>query len=246
MGTAAFLDDKERAMEKDRGIQRHFDRIARRYDLANSLLSFGLHSRWRRLAVKQLSLRRGNMVLDLCGGTADLAIRASRHIAPEGNVTVCDVSSAMMHVGREKVNRSGYRESISWVQGNAEMLPLSDDAFDAVIVGFGVRNLVHLERAFGEMFRVLRPGGRLMILELSYPRTGWLRCLHQLYSLKLMPLAGRVVAGSSEPYRYLARSVRDFPAPETLKATLEATGFVHVAFRRLNDGVAVVYLAAKT
>lgn len=185
------------------------------------------------------------MVLDLCGGTADLAIRAARHIAPEGHVTVCDTSRAMMRVGRTKVNRSGYRESVSYVQGDAETLPLPDNTFDAVMVGFGVRNLAHLEHGLREIIRVLKNGGKLMILEFSVPKTKWIRHLYTFYSFNVMPLAGKAVTGALAPFKYLAESICVFPAPEALTATLEASGFAHVTLQRLNNGIVVVYLATK-
>ena len=233
------------AADKRRLVGQHFEKIARRYDLADALLSFGLHFLWRRSAIRRLALKRGDNVLDLCGGTADLALRAARSVTPGGTVTVCDISRAMMLEGRQKASRSGYRETVSCVQGDAEMLPLPGNTFDAVTVGFGVRNLVHLERGLREIFRVLKCGGKLMILEFSVPRTGWIRHLYNLYSFSVMPFAGKVVTGSAEPFKYLAESIRVFPAPEALKATLEASGFAHVTFQRLNNGIVVVYLATR-
>ncbi len=233
------------AAEKRRLVDRHFDAIARRYVLADALLSFGLDQRWRRLAVRRLALKNGDRVLDLAGGTADLALLAARETAPAGSVTVCDINMAMMRAGLRRASRSRHRERLLWAQGDAESLCFPAETFDAVIVGFGVRNFVHLERGLEEMARVLKRGGRLMILEFSVPKTPWLRSLHELYSFKVMPVVGEIVTGTAAPFRYLAESIRVFPAPEALKARLEASGFTHVAFERLTDGIVVVYLAER-
>jgi demethylmenaquinone methyltransferase/2-methoxy-6-polyprenyl-1,4-benzoquinol methylase len=231
--------------DKRRLVGGHFDEIAPRYDLADAVLSFGLHHHWRKRAIRRLALKRGERVLDLCGGTADLAVLAAGRILPEGTVAVCDVNRAMMRAGRSKVNRSGHRDAIFWVQGDAENLCFRDGAFDAVTVGFGVRNIVHLEPALGEMFRVLGGGGRLMILEFSVPRARWIRRLYEFYSFRIIPVAGKALTGTAEPYRYLTESIRAFPAPAALKSALEAAGFVNVSFRSLTAGVVTAYLCEK-
>jgi len=231
--------------DKRRLVDQQFDAIARRYDLADRLLSFGLDSLWRRLAVRRLAPNKGDRVLDLCGGTADLAILAARDVAPEGTVTICDINSAMMKIGQEKAKRSRHKKSILWVRGDAETMCFADNTFDAVTVGFGVRNFVHLERGIGEIFRVLKNGGKFMILEFSVPRSGWIKSLYESYSFKVMPFVGKLVTDTAEPFKYLAESIRVFPAPEAVKATLEALGFKRVTFQRLTDGIAVVYLGEK-
>ena len=230
---------------KRRLVDRQFDAIARRYDLADILLSFGLDSLWRRLAVRRLAPKRGDRVLDLCGGTADLAILAAREVTPGGTVTVCDINSAMMKMGQEKVSRFRLEEAILWVRGDAETMSFADNSFDSVMVGLGVRNLVYLERGLGEMFRVLKKGGKLMIFEFSVPRSRLIKRLYESYSFRVMPLVGRLVTGTAEPFKYLAESIRAFPAPEAVKATMESLGFTRVTFQRLTDGIAVVYLGEK-
>ena len=231
--------------EKRRLVGRQFDAIAHRYDLADALLSFGLDSLWRKLAVRRLAPRMGDRVLDLCGGTGDLAILAARGVAPEGSVTICDINSAMMRMGRKKVNRSGLAKTISWVRADAETMCFADNSFDSVMVGLGVRNLVRLEQGLGEILRVLKKGGKLMILEFSVPRSRRISGLYGAYSFRVMPLLGRLVTGTAEPFKYLAESIRVFPAPDEIKATLEALGFTRVTFERLADGIAVVYLGEK-
>lgn len=233
------------AADKRRLVDRHFETIAPRYVLADAILSFGLDSRWRKRAVQRLALKPGDKVLDLCGGTADFAVLAAGRVAPEGTVTVCDISRAMMLAGRPRVERSHHERNILWVQGDAENLGFPDGTFDAVTVGFGVRNLVHLERGLTEMFRVLKHDGKLAILEFSVPKTRWIRGLYEQYSFRIMPRAGKVITGTSAPFRYLAESIRVFPTPERVKAMLEESGFSRVTIRRLTDGIAVVYLATK-
>ena len=232
--------------ENRRLVDQHFETIARRYDLANTLLSLGLDHRWRKFAIRRLALKRGECVLDLCGGTAALAAHAARDVAPDGRVTVCDLSMAMMRAGLPRVKRGGHTQIVQWIQGDAEKLGFPDGTFDAVMVGFGVRNLVHLERGLKEMCRVLRRGGRLMLLEFSVPEAAWFRNLYGLYSFALMPIAGKAITGASAPFRYLAESIRVFPTPEVLKATLETSGFRQVMFWRLNMGIVAVYLATRS
>jgi demethylmenaquinone methyltransferase / 2-methoxy-6-polyprenyl-1,4-benzoquinol methylase len=233
------------AAEKRRLVDRHFDAIARRYVLADALLSFGLDRMWRHRAVRRLALKRGERVLDVAGGTADLALLAAREAAPEGTVTICDINMAMMRAGLHRARRCRHRERLLWAQGDAERMPFPSETFDAVTVGFGVRNFVHLERGLAEMARVLKKGGRLMILEFSVPKTRRLRTLYELYSVKVMPVVGKIVTGTAEPFKYLAESIRVFPAPEVLCARLEDAGFTNVDFERLTDGIAVVYLAER-
>ncbi len=233
------------ADEKRKLVDEQFDAIARTYDLADALLSLGLHFLWKRITIRMLSLQQGDRVLDVCGGTADLAILAAKKIGEKGRVTVFDINDSMVEVGREKANRSGGRDRIDFIQGDAESLCFPAGVFDAVTVGFGVRNLVHLESGLREIFRVLKPGGRLAILEFSVPKLSWFRRLYELYSFRVMPAAAKWICGTGGPFVYLAESIRVFPPPEQLSEALTGTGFSTAKFRRLNNGIAVVYLARK-
>lgn len=231
--------------EKVKLVNQHFSTIAGRYDLMNSILSFGLHQSWKKTAVQMLELKAGNQVIDVCGGTADLALLAAREIGPSGIVIVYDINRPMLEAGRQKVTPLHPSDSICWVQGNAEEISCKDRYFDAAMVGFGIRNLANMEKGLREMYRVLKPGGKMICLEFSKPSSFWFRLLYDLYSFTIMPLAGRIFAGSREAYTYLFESIRIFPSPEEISALLEKIGFSQVTFRRLTLGVAVIHLGVK-
>jgi len=233
------------AAAKGRLVRQHFDTVARKYDLMNTLLSCGLHHLWKRAAVRMMELKPGMRVLDVCGGTADLALRAARAVGDTGNVIVYDINWAMMAAGRPKAAGSVLARRIGYIQGDAERLSCPDASFDAAMVGFGIRNLTRPAVGFKEMFRVLKPGGTMMCLEFSRPKTPWFRRLYDFYSFYVMPLIGRIMAGSGEAYTYLPESIRMFSQPEELSAVLTGIGFTRVRYRRLTDGIAVIYLGVK-
>jgi demethylmenaquinone methyltransferase/2-methoxy-6-polyprenyl-1,4-benzoquinol methylase len=232
------------AAEKARLVKEHFDRVARRYDLANTLLSFGLHHLWKRTAVRLLGLRPGERVIDVCGGTGDLAVLAARAVGAAGLVVLCDINRAMMAAGRLRVARApGAR--IAFVQGDAESLPFAPGSFEAAMVGFGLRNLAHPQQGLKEMHRVLKPGGQLMCLEFSQPTLPWFRRLYDLYSFYIIPWAGKLIGGSRQAYTYLPESIRRFPLPGDLAALIREVGFTQVSYRPLSNGIAVVHLGTK-
>lgn len=231
--------------KKTRLVVGHFETIADRYDLADALLSFGLHFFWRRVALERLNLKNGDRVLDLCGGTGDFAILASRKVEPAGKVVVCDISRAMIVAGRQKAVHAQLERSIAWVQGDAESMSFPDNSFDAIIVGYGIRNFVFLKRGFQEIHRVLKDGGKFLALEFSIPKTKWIRNIYHLYSFHLLPKAGKIITGTAEPFHYLAESIRVFPAPEDVQNKLAADGFKNTAFERLTNGIAVLYTGEK-
>jgi demethylmenaquinone methyltransferase/2-methoxy-6-polyprenyl-1,4-benzoquinol methylase len=243
--TAYFGYRQVSAAAKGKLVDQHFDTVARKYDLMNTLLSFGLHHLWKRVAVRLMELKPGGRVLDVCGGTADLALRAARAMGNTGRVMVYDINWAMMAAGWPKVAGSGLASRISYIQGDAERLACPDACFEAAMVGFGIRNLTRPEKGFQEMFRVLKPGGTMMCLEFSKPKTAWFRRLYDLYSFYVMPVVGKVIAGSWEAYTYLPESIRMFSEPEELSAVLTAIGFTRVRYRRLTNGIAVIHLGVK-
>jgi len=231
--------------DKSRQVLAHFNRVAARYDLMNSLLSFGLHHWWKRVAVGLLALKPGERVLDVCGGTGDLAMIAARPIGPQGRIVVYDFSRAMLEAGRPKIAAVSLAGRILHVQGDAQRLAFPDGRFDAAMVGFGIRNLSSMEAGFKEMHRVLKPSGRVMCLEFSRPVTPWFRRVYDLYSFAVMPLTGKIIAGSREAYSYLPESIRQFPLPDELSALLRNLGFTRVSYRRLTNGIAVAHIGIK-
>jgi demethylmenaquinone methyltransferase/2-methoxy-6-polyprenyl-1,4-benzoquinol methylase len=231
--------------EKEKLVHGHFDTVSSRYDFMNTLLSFGMHYPWKWTAVRLLKLQAGDRVLDVCGGTADLALLAAKKIGPAGRVVVYDINRAMMAAGYPKVARAGLTSRIAFIQGDAEHLSCPDASFDAAMVGFGIRNLTHPELGFKEMHRVLKPGGRLMCLEFSQPVTTWFRRLYDFYSFYIMPLMGRIFVGSWQAYTYLPESIRMFANPEDVSATLAGLGYKDIRYRRLTNGIAVIHLAVK-
>ena len=212
------------------GVRSMFDRIAPVYDLMNRVMTVGLDQRWRRLTVREV-VAPGDRVLDGCCGTGDLAVAARK--AGAGEVVGLDFSGRMLERARKK------EPAVEWIQGDLLELPFEDGSFDAATVGFGVRNVADLERGLAELRRVLRPGGRVGILEITRPR-GPLRLFYRLWFDVLIPLAGRILPGG-KAYTYLPASVRRFPGPDELAALLEAQGFERVAYRRLGGGIVALH-----
>ena len=226
--------------EKRKRVQRHFDEIARRYDLAYILLSFGLCWWWRRTCLHTLNLKADHRLLDLCGGTGDLARTAVR---TGGTLSVvCDLNRPMMDAGRRKTSAL---KRLQWVHGNAESLGFCEAAFDAVFVGLGLRNLVHVEKGLREMFRILKGNGRLAILEFSVPSGRSMKAIYNTYAFRLLPALGRVVTGAQTPFQYLAESVCVFPKPECVGLMLRGIGFTDVAYKPLSKGIVTLYTAKK-
>jgi len=229
------------AGEKKRLVHDQFTPIARTYDRADAVLSLGLHFLWKGATVRQLGPRPGERVLDVCGGTADLALLAAKRLGPSGRAVVCDFNRPMMRAGLNKCARSRSGSLIDFVQGDAEQLSFPEALFDAVIVGFGLRNLADLNGGLHEIFRVLKPGGRFAALEFSLPRRRWQKSLYAFYSFRLMLPAARLITGTDGPFRYLAESIRVFEPPKEVAGRLVRAGFADVAFRPLTLGLAVIY-----
>lgn len=243
--TADFGYQKIPAHEKVNWVRNHFDAVAEKYDMMNTLLSFGIHYLWKRTAVRMLCLKPGDRVIDVCGGTGDLSILATRKVRPSGQVVLYDINRKMMVTGRQKRSNAETRRQILYVQGDAERISFGPDRFDAAIVGFGIRNLTHIDEGLEEMHRVLKPGGRFICLEFSKPVFPPFRWLYDLYSFSIMPLLGLLIVGSRKAYTYLPESIRLFPSPQELKKRLEEIGFRDVSYRRVSNGIAVVHTGIK-
>ena len=224
--------------ERVRGV---FDSVATRYDLMNDLMSLGIHRLWKRFAVQLTGVRAGQRVLDLASGTGDLAARLAGLVGPEGTVVMSDINAAMLSRGRDRMLDDGRAGTVRYAQLDAEALPFPDGSFDCVTIGFGLRNVTHKERALAEMHRVLRPGGRALVLEFSHPTTAPLKAAYDLYSFQVLPRLGRLVASDEASYRYLAESIRMHPDQQTLKAMMEAAGFERCDVHNLTGGVVAVH-----
>lgn len=232
------VDEREKAA-RVRGV---FDSVAPRYDLMNDLMSMGLHRAWKAFTVLCADVRPGHQVLDIAGGTGDLAQAFARKVGPTGQVVHTDINAAMLRVGRDRLLDAGL--VLPTVVCDAEKLPFADASFDRVSVGFGLRNMTHKELALAEMHRVLRPGGKLLVLEFSRVARP-LEKAYDWYSFSVLPRLGRLVAGDEASYRYLAESIRMHPGQEDLKAMMKKSGFGHVDYHNLTGGVAALHVAIK-
>jgi demethylmenaquinone methyltransferase/2-methoxy-6-polyprenyl-1,4-benzoquinol methylase len=232
--------------EKARRVRGVFDSVASRYDVMNDVLSMGLHRAWKAYAVAVADVHAGQKVLDIAGGTGDLALafaKAAKVGEPNGGeVWLTDINEKMLQTGRDRLLDKGV--ALPTAVCDAEKLPFPDGRFDLVSVAFGLRNMTHKETALAEMARVLRPGGRLLVLEFSKP-AGPLQAPYDFYSFKVMPLLGRLIAKDGESYRYLAESIRMHPDQGTLKAMMKAAGFGHVDVHNLAAGIVALHVGIK-
>jgi demethylmenaquinone methyltransferase/2-methoxy-6-polyprenyl-1,4-benzoquinol methylase len=231
--------------EKVQYVCRHFNSVADNYDLMNTILSFGIHYAWKRAAVRSLDLKPGDKVLDVCGGTGDLAILASRRVGETGEVILYDINRDMILAGKTQDNHVAVRKRIRYIQGDIEAMSFPDNSVDAVMVGFGIRNVTHMEKGFTELHRVLKPGGRLMCLEFSKPVCPVFRWIYDVYSFFIMPWLGQLIAGSRSAYIHLPETIRLFPLPDELAEMLETIGFTDISFTRLTNGIAVIHTGVK-
>lgn len=231
--------------EKSNRVRAVFDSVASRYDLMNDLMSLGVHRLWKRYAIELAGVRRGQRVLDLAGGTGDLAARFAEIVGPEGEVVLTDINAAMLATGRDRLLDRGLAGGLHYAQVNAESQPFKGDHFDCVTIGFGLRNVTHKQRALNEMFRVLRPGGRALVLEFSHPTSKPLSKAYDLYSFSVLPALGRLIAGDAESYRYLAESIRMHPDQATLRGMMEQAGLERCEFFNLSGGIVAVHRGYK-
>ena len=227
--------------EKAAHVRGVFDSVASRYDLMNDLMSFGIHRIWKRVAVEFAGVREGQRVLDLAAGTGDLSARFSGLAGPGGLVVMTDINSAMLAQGRERMVDEGHLGNVAYLQVDAEAIPFPDGFFDCVTIAFGLRNVTHKEKALSEMARVLKPGGRALVLEFSRPSQRPLKALYDLYSFKALPMMGRLVARDAESYRYLAESIRMHPDQETLRSMMESAGLERCEYHNLTGGIVAVH-----
>lgn len=222
-----------------------FHSVAGKYDLMNDLMSMGIHRLWKRFTIDCSGVRAGHKVLDLAGGTGDLTAKFSRLVGEKGQVVLADINAAMLKVGRDKLRDKGVVGNVEYVQANAEELPFPDNTFDIITIAFGLRNVTDKDKALASMYRVLKPGGRLLVLEFSKPGNELLSKAYDLYSFHLLPKIGQLVANDSESYQYLAESIRMHPDQDTLKGMLENAGFEQTSYHNLTGGVVALHRGFK-
>lgn len=222
-----------------------FTTVASKYDLMNDLMSFGTHRLWKRHLARKTRLKAGQRALDVAGGTADLAILMKKQVGAEGTVTVLDINEEMLLHGRDKCIDSGLLRGVNYVLADAEAIPLANNTFDCVTIGFGIRNVTDIPKALREMERVTRPGGRVICLEFSKPESTVLAKLYDLYSFAVIPRIGEAITGNRGAYTYLPESIRKFPDQETFKYMMEDAGLFNVKYRNIFGGIAALHIGVK-
>ncbi len=242
-GKAWFGFRRVEASEKPQLVRGVFERVAGRYDLMNDLMSGGVHRLWKAAMIDWLAPRRGQILLDVAGGTGDIAERFRARAGAGARAVVCDLTPAMLAVGRDRAIDRGAVAGIDWVAGDALRLPVADRSVDAYTIAFGLRNVADIDRALAEARRVLKPGGRVLCLEFSRVVLPVLKDLYEVYSFQVLPWMGRIVAGDRDAYVYLVESIRRFPAQEELAARLAAAGLERASYRNLSGGIAALHSA---
>jgi demethylmenaquinone methyltransferase / 2-methoxy-6-polyprenyl-1,4-benzoquinol methylase len=241
--TAHFGSRQVPLDEKQALVDDVFHSVARRYDLMNDLMSFGLHRAWKDALVTAVNPPKGLpfSLLDVAGGTGDVALRVIGSGGDATHATVCDINPGMLEIGRERAAALSLQDRITFTEANAEALPFSDRSFDAVSIAFGIRNVPRIERALAEACRVLKIGGKFVCLEFSAVDVPGLDQLYDFYSFTVIPALGRAVAGDAESYRYLVESIRRFPSPQAFAAMLRAAGFARVTFQQMTGGIVALH-----
>jgi demethylmenaquinone methyltransferase/2-methoxy-6-polyprenyl-1,4-benzoquinol methylase len=232
--------------DKARLVGEVFSSVARKYDVMNDLMSFGVHRLWKRYFVATSGVRAGDRVLDLAGGTGDIAALLLPKVGASGSVVVGDINGDMLRVGRDRLLDRGQVRGLDWSQMDAEALPFPDKSFDCVTMAFGLRNVTRKENALAEIHRVLKVGGRALVLEFSTVRAQFLKPLYDFHSFEVLPRIGKLIAGDDASYRYLAESIRKHPDQETLKAMMEAAGLTRVDARNLSAGIVAIHRGYRT
>ncbi len=227
--------------EKETLVKGVFDSVASRYDLMNDLMSGGLHRLWKHFAIGTADVRPGQSVLDLAGGTGDLALKFARQVGPEGHVVLADINAAMLAEGRRRLVDGGVASNVSIAQVNAEELPFDEGSFDCITIAFGLRNVTDKEKALASMYRVLKPGGKLLVLEFSKPNK-MIQPAYDVYSFRVLPLMGRLVARDEDSYQYLAESIRMHPDQETLEQMMADAGFERCRYHNLTAGIVALHV----
>ncbi|MEE9339329.1 MAG: bifunctional demethylmenaquinone methyltransferase/2-methoxy-6-polyprenyl-1,4-benzoquinol methylase UbiE [Methylococcaceae bacterium] len=243
--TTHFGFEQVATEDKVRKVRSVFDSVASNYDVMNDLMSFGIHRVWKRVAIQLANVRNGDQILDLAGGTGDLTILFEKRVGKEGQVVLADINSEMLRTGRDRLIDRGLIGNIRYAQVNAEHLPFEDNSFDCVCIAFGLRNVTDKDAALRSMHRVLKPGGRVIVLEFSHPIDKVTEKIYDFYSFKLLPKIGAIVAKDEESYRYLAESIRMHPKQDDLKQMMENAGLERCEYFNMNQGIVAIHRGYK-
>jgi demethylmenaquinone methyltransferase/2-methoxy-6-polyprenyl-1,4-benzoquinol methylase len=243
--TTDFGYEQVAVEEKAGRVANVFHSVAARYDLMNDLMSGGVHRLWKRFTIELAAVRPGQTILDIAGGTGDLSYAFAKKVGPDGLVVLADINESMLNVGRDRLTDRGIAGNLQYAQADAQYLPFPDNTFDCITIAFGLRNVTDKDLALRSMLRVLKPGGRLLVLEFSKPQNPLLEKAYDTYSFKLLPFMGKVVANDADSYRYLAESIRMHPDQETLKGMMDAAGFVNTEYHNMTGGVVALHKGIK-
>lgn len=241
-----FGFERVKVEEKAGRVAGVFHSVARNYDIMNDLMSAGIHRLWKRFTIEASAVRPGQRILDIAGGTGDLSIQFSRRVGAEGQVILADINESMLRMGRDRLIDRGIVSNMAFMQADAQALPFADDSFDCITIAFGLRNVTDKDQALRSMLRVLKPGGRLLVLEFSKPTSGWFSRIYDAYSFNVLPAIGELVAKDGDSYRYLAESIRMHPDQETLKTMMESAGYESCSYTNLTGGVVALHKGFKT
>ena len=231
--------------EKAKKVAEVFDSVASQYDVMNDIMSLGIHRLWKRFTIELSGVRAGHKVLDIAGGTGDLSAAFAKRVGSKGQVILADINHSMLTVGRDRLLDKGISGNIDFVQADAQYLPFPDNSFNCITIAFGLRNVTDKDMALRSMLRVLKPGGRLLVLEFSKPQNPVLNKIYDAYSFSFLPFAGKVVTGDADSYRYLAESIRMHPDQKTLKNMMEDAGFTKCRFHNLTGGIVALHRGIK-
>jgi demethylmenaquinone methyltransferase/2-methoxy-6-polyprenyl-1,4-benzoquinol methylase len=243
--TADFGFEKVPWADKAKRVRSVFASVAAKYDVMNDLMSLGAHRLWKQFALSVTGLRPGQHALDVAGGTGDLALGLLRQVGKEGRVVLSDINAKMLELGRDRLLDCGFVGNLECLVADAERLPFADDSFDCLTIGFGLRNVTDKAAALRSMYRVLKPGGQLLVLEFSTPVAPGLKPIYDAYSFNVLPLLGRIIAQDAASYRYLAESIRMHPNQESLLEMLQSAGFGQARYHNLTGGIVALHRGYK-
>lgn len=243
--TTHFGYEKVDVKDKAKRVAGVFHSVAAKYDIMNDVMSGGIHRIWKQFTIELSGVRPGHKVLDIAGGTGDLTKKFSRIVGPTGQVVLADINESMLNVGRDKLIDSGVAGNVVYTQADAQYLPFPENTFDCITIAFGLRNVTDKDLAIASMLRVLKPGGRLLILEFTKPQNTLVEKAYDFYSFKILPTMGQIIAQDADSYRYLAESIRMHPDQETLKGMMETAGFAQTKYHNMTGGIVALHTGIK-